>query len=511
MRPPLDLAADFATIPYVVVTTAGGRQEVRGMPSCSLGHQISGPAHRQPDGVFARWSWDGSRLRVWNDRYGLYPLYYAMKPGWIGVSPSIPALLAHGASTALDDAALAVFLRVGFFIGDRTPFRHIKAVPPDVSFDWADGRLSVTGTAALGRLQSLTRSEALDGYITLFRSALARRPPRAGFVLPLSGGRDSRHILLELHAAGHRPSFCVTTWRFPPRPGGDVQVAAAIAAALQLPHVALEQTRSRFRAELEKNAKTGFCTDEHAWVLALAEYLDGRATTIYDGIGGGVLSAGAFLDRDRVRLFEAGRFPDLAESLRTMTESPLKRLLTRDAFRRFNRDLFVAEMTAELERHAAAPNPVSSFYFWNRTRREIALAPHALLNGSGTVFCPYVDHDVYDLLASLPADMFLDHEFHTQAIHRAHPGFRAIPFEDKTAPPAGVRGHFLRFLLELLWHFGVPPRSTLVNGSNVVRGTLSWLAWGRRPLWSPILALYLLQLERAAEEDAGATSRRRTS
>jgi hypothetical protein len=33
----------------------------------------------------------------------------------------------------------------------------------------------------------------------------------------------------------------------------------------------------------------------------------------------------------------------------------------------------------ELERYAGAANPTSMFYFWNRTRREIALSPASML------------------------------------------------------------------------------------------------------------------------------------
>lgn len=69
-------------------------------------------------------------LRVQNDRYGFYPLYYFIRPGEVCVSPSLVQLLSEGAPTAPDVAALAVFLRVGWFIGEDTPFQHIRAFPP---------------------------------------------------------------------------------------------------------------------------------------------------------------------------------------------------------------------------------------------------------------------------------------------------------------------------------------------------------------------------------------------
>ena len=59
----------------------------------------------------------------------------------------------------------------------------------------------------------------------------------------------------------------------------------------------------------------------------------------------------------------------------------IARLLTPAGYQRFGFDLAVASVASELAQHAAAPNPVGSFFFWNRTRREIALSPYAMVNG----------------------------------------------------------------------------------------------------------------------------------
>src|SRR5262249_4477166 len=141
-----------------------------------------------------------------------------------------------------------------------------------------------------------------------------RAPQRGDVAVPLSGGRDSRHILLELHEQAHRPQLCVTARLYPPRNDEDARVAASVAAALGLPHVVLEQGE-RFDAELQKNVATSFCAEEHSWALVLADFLRRRAGTVYDGIGGDVLSAGLFLTARRIALYEAGKLPELAEHL----------------------------------------------------------------------------------------------------------------------------------------------------------------------------------------------------
>jgi asparagine synthetase B (glutamine-hydrolysing) len=116
-----------------------------------------------------------------------------------------------GAPTGFDEAALAVFLRLGFFLGDDTPFQSIRTLPPDGTLTWEAGTVTISGGYRFVRPQRLSRDAAIDGFIDLFRQAMSRRPPAGqDVVVPLSGGRDSRHILLELCESGHRPSYTVT-------------------------------------------------------------------------------------------------------------------------------------------------------------------------------------------------------------------------------------------------------------------------------------------------------------
>src|SRR5204862_7246327 len=95
------------------------------------------------------------------------------------------------------------------------------------------------------------------------------------------------------------------------------------------------------------------------------------------------------------------------------------------------REVDLRRVGQELEKHTDAPNPISSFIFWNRTRRKIALHSYRILTRAGEVFAPYLDHDVFDLLSGLPPEVFLDHTFHTEAIQHAYPRYAAFPFAAK--------------------------------------------------------------------------------
>lgn len=485
--------------PYFYIRPDGKAFKTAGLTACQLGHKLESNSVACPDGIFAEWSWDGQSLCLRNDRYGFYPLYYFSKPGGeFAVSTSIPQLVESGAPVDLDEAALAVFLRLGFFVGDDTPFKSIRAVPPSARFTWANGELQVSGQWPQVKADPINRTDAIDGYISLFREAIKRRVPvTADFALPLSGGRDSRHILFELYAAGYRPSFCLTTIKDTPGSFDDVNVARRLASVMNLPHVVLSQTGSRLERELSKNLATSFCTDENAWYLVVADYLRGRTTAVYDGIGGDILSAGLYLTQWRAKLFESGRLAELAQTfIYPYRRERLAKLLPP---RKFGQDQAIERITAELSRHINAPNPVASFFLANRTRREIALAPYALLTEAGTVFSPYLDHQLYDFLASLPASMFLDHSFHTDTINRAYPQFANIPYGQKSIPWSRNYRARSRFALELMQYAYRDARPRLIHNPYLVRRLLRCPLDQRSSEWIEkmgVLAIYLIQLEK---------------
>jgi asparagine synthase (glutamine-hydrolysing) len=486
--------------PFLLLRTSRESVEAHGTRQCVLGHVPTDPRPRG-GGIFASWSWDGDTARVHNDRYGMYPFYYSASPDRLALSPSVNTLLSLGIPTDLDEAALAVFIRLGFFVGEDTPFRAIRALPPDATFEWRHGQLHVKGAPTLPRAQHFSRDAAIAGYIELFREAVFRqRVPDDDFAVPLSGGRDSRHILLELCRTGHRPRFAVTMRHFPPLSDEDATVAGQVAAALGVPHVVIAQNESRAAAEIIKNRITGFCTDEHAWMLPIAEYLQGRVRYVWDGIGGDVLSAGLFQNAERVALAAEGRFEDLAVALLEGRET-CPRLLTPEWLRRLGRDVAIARLASELSRYAEAANPVQAFYFWNRTRRETALGPYRILARSVGILSPYLDHDLYDFLASFPATWVGDHALHTDTILRAYPRYSDLRFERPRIPPRWVPAHSRRLARELavavLRSLARRPATRPLRHSFLLTRSIRAALDGRgdRLEWiAPVVVLYLLQL-----------------
>lgn len=424
--------------PFFRATLKSGFAHSEGTPSCLLGRRVPLGAGLNDDGVFLEWVWDGQRLIVKNDRYGLYPLFYCAKADSISISPALENVVRSNSSRQLDFPALAIFFRMGHFTGSDTPFEDVRFMPPNSTLTWENGRLDIQQHRE-GAFPSTTLSptfdDAVEVYGELFSLAISRRlPDDEHFMVPLSGGRDSRHILLELAKQGARPAACATLRFRPPSTDEDMRVARLLAERLQIPHIEIDKPASFFDAELKEIHMTNYCGGGHGWILPLASRLVGEFSTVYDGLAGEVLSAGFMLDSRKTELFRQEAWPELARLIlgESAVEPVLRSVFTDDFCSRIHFNDAVGRLVPELRRHAGLPNPLLSFIFANRTRRCVASIPFAILHQIPVVHVPYLDHAIFDFLSALDPSMMEGGRLHDETIRRAYPEHADIPYEDKS-------------------------------------------------------------------------------
>ena len=270
---------DYHLHMFLHIRIVGTAFQVEGDAGGTVGHKIQNPRRTDIDGVFADWSWDGSTLRVRNDRYGFCPVFYFSTPLEIAISDSIDRLLGAGASRDLNHPGIAVFLRLGYFLGDDTAFRQIRMLGPNARLEWSRDRLDIHSAPFIAPLRIVSRREAMSAYIELFRAAVARRgAPVRPVVVPLSGGRDSRHIVLELCRQNLKPDLCITAR---PQPStkykSEVEVAAQLCARLSVRHFVPPPDESLMKAEMAKNTLTNYTSAEHRWSMPVGKYLSTHA------------------------------------------------------------------------------------------------------------------------------------------------------------------------------------------------------------------------------------------
>lgn len=419
-----------------------------GQPEVEYGHRVErddGP----DDGAYAGWRWDGRTLEAWTDRFGLMPLFYCEEEGGarVRISSSLLMLLADGADPTPNHVARGIFLRLGFYLGQETPFASIRELPEGGRLRWSadGGGIEVCGSWTKVPARAMSDDEIIDGYIEHFRRAIERREvdPEAT-VLPLTGGRDSRHILLELQRLGRLPRLTMTCRPYPGRDEEETTIAEAIAERCGVEHRVVEPDDTWIYYDAVRNIRMHLLSDEGTWAQMLAPHMSDGFEFSFDGIGGHIGDS-KLTTPERQALYDAGELDalvdDMLDQLNTsdeVVESSGPRE-ARDSYGREAARERVKEVLRECEGEA---DPLGRFYLRTRARREIALGPFASMAVVPTFYAPFLDWDLYQHLAAVPADRAADFDsLHTRVLERAFPEFSDVPFADKpdsSRMPGGV-------------------------------------------------------------------------
>lgn len=432
------------TPPYFWANWRDGAVTARGDDVAQLGHRYAG-RDGGARGVYASWAWDGEALTAEVDALGYFNLFVYAKGSTVGVSPSILQLIAAGADPTLDERALAVFFRLGLLLHEDTPFAHIRVLPPGGKLRWTEEGLELSGGPPIAQERSITRDAAVDAFISLTRQSVSDvlHAWPGDVLLPLSGGRDSRHLLLEMDHLGRPPRACVTFHHEGSRLNAEAQAARAICERLGQRHIVLAQPRVLSQDILRTLILTSFCSDEHAQMMPLHDFFMDKPVAALDGIAGDILSNPDDWAEDFYRRAARGDFRGIARRMMEGHAGVVSRPGCSGGAGPIyskGRDEEAVEYVADaIAEFADAPDPYQSFWFWHRTRREIGFVPTSMLASAQAVFCPYLDPELVELGLSLPYRITRDQKLHDDALARAYPLARDVPFHESFANPPPQR------------------------------------------------------------------------
>ena len=442
--------------PFLLVRQGSGGMVTRGTPLWASHGGRRGRAAT----LWAEWAWRDGKLSARVDPYGFFSLFCYEKDGVVALSPSLLKLVAEGCDASPDRRALAVFHRMGIFVGDDTPLAHVRVLPPGGELHWnGTGPVRVTGGARIPQERQISREAAVEGMIGHFRAAVSRALDDCPgpFFVPLSGGRDSRHILLEVLHQGRRPEACVTFHHNGRVLNREAMAARAMCTRLGVAHDILGHARPRLADALRALVMTGLCADEHAQMMPLNDYFLDRAGASFDGIAGDILtnpdeSADAYM-----ALARRGDYRAIAEDMMAghgrVVSRPGRGQGAGPIYSPGMDEAARDHVAAAIARYDAAPDPYQMFWTFHRTRREINFVPQAILGSAERVYCPYLDPEVVAFCLSLPYSVTRDRQLHNDAIARAYPGVADIPYQEGWPEPPVQRAPLtarLRALGDLL-------------------------------------------------------------
>lgn len=222
---------------------------------------------------------------------GLAPLFWLEDRGATYFASRIdPLVRSTDSRFSIDWDAWAAIIAMRYPLGERTPFAEIRRLPP---FSTLRRRLRRSRVDQDRRPWAeiepdLTIGEAASEMVEALRDALAPMP--RGIVCPLSGGRDSR-MLLMLLAADNRVARAVTVTD---DDGGthEADLAAPVAAACGVEHESIIPWLELYRRDwITRAERVEYQFVDHAWLVPLASRIDGLPTPVPDGFTIDVMSA----------------------------------------------------------------------------------------------------------------------------------------------------------------------------------------------------------------------------
>lgn len=464
---------------------------------------------RHLDGAFVCAIWDGpqQRLVIANDRFGLYPLYYATQNQRLIFAPEVKALVCdRGLRKQLDHTALAQYMRFQHLLGVRTFFDDVRLLAPA-------SRLVCDLTTAACRLDSYWSfadiperpgvgfEEATEEVGRLLRQAVRRCSEdhyRPGVYL--SGGLDSRLILGLIE---RRP---VTSITYGARHSRDVFYAAQIARAAGSDHHWFDLGDGRWvleHVDLHLALTEGFHSWIHAHGMSTLAAARPRMDLNLSGWDGGTVMG----DTDTIEPLQLQPVDDQALTTYLfgqynqhytwpgLTEAEERLLYTPAMWARV-RGLAFESFQEELRPYLALRPDVRSGYFYIRNHcGRLTHNMMAMYRSHMEVRFPFFDYAVFDFLYSLPAVIRRDKALYRAVLQRETPRLAGIPYDHDEFMPTSRRwlreAHALTVKVRRRagrWlKLGAPAPATLyADYEAYLRGELR--AWAEGLLYDPRVA-----------------------
>ena len=359
--------------------------------------------------------------------------------------PTIGGFLHRGAK--VDPIGLATVLSLGYAVAGRTVLAGVSCNEVDVS------GFAATRVANAAQIEELV-TEAV-------RNALGSQRP----MVLLSGGRDSRLILLVMRKLAIRPSAVLTLAQRGAQ--SDAAVAARFAAAVGEPIERVAPLSFDGSRELDRHAMQSFQSLEHEWFMAISQMVRARGHNLYgglngggvtDGIGAGVLSTGSLLHPEAMLLWKDRRIEDLFDWTAAHGSGVSAGFLAAaraEGVSLAEREAVLNEFASVMRSLESTPNPLGMYSLLHWTRRGIGASAYGQLPHD-RVRTPLFDEDLCRALAAMDGKEALAADWRETMLRRLDD--TGIPF---SKAESGVLPRWMRY----------PVRS--------VRSRLGWIAFVR--------------------------------
>ncbi len=388
------------------------------------------------------------RLLLFNDKFGLKPIYYSLWDGNLVFGGEIKAILQFpGIRKEMDLQALSDCFHYGFVLGDKTLFKDIRLLPPGSILEYRFEE-KLAGVRSYWHLASLfepgARSGGYDEVVHLFiRGVRKRLGQKEHLGISLSGGLDSRGILAALKdAAQGMPSYTLGL-----KGCQDERLSRRMADLIGTRHEFVEITENDLR-EFKALAETliylsdgMYFPHESTERVAMNYFKKAPFKILFRGHGGEIAKAALAYPVQVTK--EALSYKSGEKSKEFIYKSanlvkrdiPIKEVFTPEFQQAMEEGARVSldESLRDVEGSIFPPDLMIYFYINEHIRRQV-VASLEIFRSEIEVRLPYLDEDFLSELLRLPIEKRYEGEVHIEIIKKTAPRLMKIPNSNTGAP-----------------------------------------------------------------------------
>jgi len=389
--------------------------------------------------VVAWWDEKAQRLVVANDKIGQRLLFFGGQNGMLAFSSLLARVMASGCvSPAIDLEGFADLIHFEHVIGHRTLFEHVQILPPASVLTCENAQVSIKRYWRIDEIEASEKYDArcLEHLTEVFKGAM-RRALRTDMdvAIDLTGGLDSRCMLAAAVAA----DLPVVTHTGGQPDSTDVVLARQAAAMVGTKHI-FEPVGPEKVAE---------------WLTPMVLYQGGIVNTLHSHpcqhfeieLPFDAVLQGIGINYMRGLWGTSADFKKV--TCRTAAENLLKHKMSSSVARmvnleklwspRFKKlglqipDAHVRSLFSEYSSENGFFGILDAISLQERTRKFLNKGI-MIVRGAREVYYPYLDHELLEALARLPADVRAKSRIQIDMIKRFAPELLSIRYAKNLIP-----------------------------------------------------------------------------
>lgn len=385
------------------------------------------------NGIFTIFIYDNIKKNVYvfNDRYGISPLYYYSNKERFVFGSEIKSIIKNNnVSKTINFEAWGDYFTFRYILGNKTFFKDIKSLSNGSVLIFNNGKIYIEKYWDYSEIK-INNSFDIDYYINkgaeLIKSSILLTSKNIkNPICFLSGGYDSRCLAASLKTFTGRHFVTYTTKH--PTGKEDPVIAKQVAKKLKVKNIFIKHPINFFEKYfIKKTFISDGLAQEHIWAMPMSDYFDDskEIKTNFDGLAGDLLLKGLFLDEVNIKyLNNKNKLKSVLFDQIAYDVSWTKKFFTKNISNKLSRGK--ESFDYEINNLPNSKNILTMFFAKNRTRNCLSLIANNIFWNLSKRF-PFLENDLVNFSLSIPPEVKLHSHIYEKILNKCFPDLMKIP------------------------------------------------------------------------------------